>query len=84
MSACPHEKVQFCPLYVESHVGRGLGCIRAGDQFYCDARTPRAYQKMLAAVQAVDPRTVAILAFQEQGAKVREQRSRNMRLLGIQ
>lgn len=26
MKRCPHEDAQFCPLYVEAHNARGLGC----------------------------------------------------------
>lgn len=32
---CPHERIEHCPMYVESHRGTGLGCI-GDDIMECD------------------------------------------------
>ena len=80
---CPHARVQHCPLYVESHNCRQLGCV---DDIAKPCRVERGkttYTKAVKALRAVDPRLVAICEFNENAYESREQISRNMRLLGI-
>jgi hypothetical protein len=81
--SCPHERIQYCPLYVESHYARGLGCVDdpCGDCLV--TRGKMDYAAQVEVVRAVDPRMIAQLAFAEQAAASREQRARNMRLAGI-
>jgi hypothetical protein len=81
--ACPHERIQHCPLYVESHNVRGLGCV---DDMEGPCRVERGEMKYAAAVarvRAIDPRLIAQCEWSESNAVRSEQRARNMRLAGI-
>lgn len=83
MPKCPHEHIQYCPLYVESHNCRGLGCV---DYMHKDCRVARGawnYTKAIDALREVDLPLVAKIQFSEIAFYCREQRARNMRLLGI-
>lgn len=83
MNKCPHARIQFCPLYVESHHTRGFGCVD-------DAATPcrvergkMSYAKAIAQLSGVDARLVATLAFNEDAHRRAAQRARNLRLNGV-
>ena len=80
---CPHNRIQHCPLYVESHNCRQLGCV---DDLAKPCRVERgklSYQKGLSKLRAEDAKLVAICEFNEKAHESHEQISRNMRLLGI-
>lgn len=81
---CPHARIHRCPLYVESHNARGLGCIddlarpcrvKRGDQVYSEA---------IGRLMAVDLQLVMRCRFAEENDERREQRARNMRAAGLQ
>jgi hypothetical protein len=80
---CPHNRIQHCPLYVESHNCRQLGCFDGMDK-PCKVESGKMdYPKAVAALRAVDAKLVAIVEFNEKAHESRDQISRNMRLLGI-
>lgn len=83
---CPHEHIQYCPLYVIAHDGRhyALTCIRGVDDGPCEVeRGKMDYAAAVEQVRRADPRMVAIVAFNEQNHEARAQRARNMRLAGV-
>jgi hypothetical protein len=80
---CPHSRIQHCPLYVESHNQRHLGCV---DDMAKPCRVERgkmSYARGVSSRRAEDVRLVAICEFNEKAHEGREQISRNMRSLGI-
>jgi hypothetical protein len=80
---CPHAHINHCPLYVESHNCRQLGCV---DDLAKPCRVERGkmrYEKAVANLRTEDARLIAICEFNEKAHESREQISRNMRLLGI-
>jgi hypothetical protein len=80
---CPHTRIQHCPLYVESHNQRRLGCV---DDIAKPCQVERGkigYERGLRKLRAEYLRLVAICEFNEKAHESREQISRNMRLLGI-
>jgi hypothetical protein len=80
---CPHARIQHCPLYVESHNCRQLGCVDDLAKPCRVARGKMRYEKAVANLRAEDARLVAICEFNEKSHESREQISPNMRLLGI-
>lgn len=83
MSACPHPRIQYCPLYVESHNCRGLGCV---DDVGKDCKVKRGkmqYQEGIKNLGAVDIKLVKTCRFYEEENNKQEQRNRNLRLNGI-
>lgn len=79
---CPHKNISRCPLYVESHNVRGLGCVdNIGND--CKVERGKSYNILVEKLVEVD----ALLVFQCQSAEIadirREQRERNLRLNGI-
>jgi hypothetical protein len=80
---CPHARIQHCPLYVESHNCRQLGCVDDPAKLCLVERGKMKYEKALRNLRAEDARLVAICEFNEKAHESREQISRNMRLMGI-
>lgn len=84
---CPHKRIEYCPLYVESHTGRGMGCVSGeedGPLAVCRVgRGELRYEEAVAKLRAVDPHLVAQCEWNERAAAIREQRARNMRLAGV-
>lgn len=80
---CPHEDVQYCPLYVASH-GTGLGCddgeLGSGN---CAVARKMNYKREVQLVRVKVPGLVETCEWQEQLAARRDQQSRNIRLNGI-
>lgn len=82
MKSCPHKDIRFCPLYVESHNGRCLGCV---DDVGKDCKVARgaSYDKLVEKLIETD----ALIVFKCQSAEAaelrREQRARNLKLNGI-
>ena len=60
---CPFAgQIQFCPLYVESHNTRGLGCITdVGGK--CTVEKGRHFEIMLGVLKTVDPGLIELCAF---------------------
>lgn len=82
---CPHYDIRFCPLYVASHDGSGLGCDDGRlDEGTCAASRDVAYAEAVEHLRARQPRLVETLAFQEEAERLRQQRARTMRLAGLQ
>lgn len=78
---CPHQNIQFCPLYVASHMANGHGCDdgRLGEG-ECAVARGQSYEKSVAALSVVEPRLIAELRFSEEAKASKEQRARNMAL----
>ncbi|RWE31251.1 MAG: hypothetical protein EOS79_32205 [Mesorhizobium sp.] len=81
--ACPHKEIRFCPLYVASH-GTGFGCddgeLGHGE---CAVSRKMVYDRELELIRVHCPGLVEQLQWNEESEKMREQRSRNLRLAGI-
>ena len=81
---CPHDRVQFCPLYVAGHVGGLPTCMGKWDEEGCDVDHGRAdYCKLVVELFRADPKMVAECAEGQNRFEAKEQRDRNMRLSGI-
>lgn len=80
---CPHEMVQFCPLYVESHNGRMMGCVDDLEKPCMVADGRLVYAEAVGKLMAVDAQLVARCRFAEEEAQATAQRNRNMRAAGI-
>ena len=81
---CPHEHVQFCPLYVAGHVVGLPTCMGQWDFDGCDVHHGRAdYCQLVGELFRADPKLVAECAMGEERFEVGEQRARNMRSAGL-
>ena len=80
---CPHDKIQHCPLYVESHNCRGLGCVDDLAEPCKVKRGDMKYGPAVAALRAVDPQLVAQCEFAEDSEFRKAQHARNLQLNGI-
>lgn len=83
MSKCPHAHIQYCPLYVESHHARGMGCVDDVAKPCRVERDKMNYTGAIAALRVTDARLVARCEFAEMEMEHQEQRTRNMRLNGV-
>lgn len=82
--ACPHADIRFCPLYHASHMDNVSGCDDGRLQEGCCAvARGMDYHVAVAAMEAVEPRLVAQLRFDEDAAARVAQQRRNMRLLRL-
>lgn len=86
---CPHDHVQFCPLYVVAHEQRAellrLTCC-SGDMLMEGCAVERGtmdYRRQVALVASIDPRMVATVRFNEEARAAKDQKARNLRLAGI-
>ncbi len=80
MKACPHERIEYCPLYVESHYGRGLGCV---DDMALPCLVARGKMNYAKAVAKVGGDLVLQLGMLDMLRMAREQRARNRRAAGV-
>jgi hypothetical protein len=81
---CPHERVQYCPLYVAGHVVGLSTCMVKWDFDGCDVDHGRAdYGQLVAKLFRQDANMVAECALGEERAMAAEQRKRNMRAAGV-
>lgn len=82
---CPHEMIQFCPLYVAAHEAGGLGCDdgRLGEHDGCAVTRKLNYGAALKRLVEVKPELVEECALAEYAEQARRQRERNTRLNGI-
>src|SRR5947199_10391366 len=80
---CPHERIEFCPLYVAAHDGSlcGLGCddgkLEMGE---CRIDRGADYGAAIAQLSKRAPEMVADCALREHRAQSQAQRERNMRM----
>lgn len=85
MTYCPHQRVEFCPMYVAAHTGRGGSCCYGDLTEGCAVqREEMDYDAALAALRVLEPRIVGQCEFAESEHQRLEQRARNMRLNGVQ
>lgn len=78
---CPHADVRYCPLYVESHNTRGLGCVDGHITPLGDCKVARGagvYSEMVAKLEGVDARLVAQCRFLHDCEERRAQVRRNL------
>ncbi|OWV68060.1 hypothetical protein ATY76_14205 [Rhizobium sp. R339] len=83
---CPHKDIQFCPLYLAMHSSRLFGFSCDDGQLgsgLCAVARKLDYAKTVARLEAAWPGLVAERRFQEEAEEAKEQRRRNMRLLGL-
>lgn len=80
---CPHAHIQFCPLYVESHNCRGLGCVDILHEPCKIERKQMKYEIAIENLDRIDSILISECFFGEKEYERIEQRKRNMRLLGI-
>ena len=81
---CPHDDVQFCPLYVASNVGAG-GC-DDGNLARMSCAVDRGtinYSKEVAKLAKTDKQLINDCDDREWRAQSKAQRKRNMRMNGI-
>jgi hypothetical protein len=63
---CPHANIVHCPLYIESHNGRGIGCSGGEADRPCLVKAGRKnYTAELSRLVTVDARLVAECAWHE-------------------
>lgn len=80
---CPHEDIQYCPLYIASH-GTGLGCDDGGwGNGQCAVDRRMSYERERELVRVKAPGLVEQAEWREAAARRREQQGRNLRLNGI-
>ena len=84
MRECPHKNIVHCPLYVEAHNGRGMGCDDGGlADGFCGISRKLDYHHELGRLMAVDPQLVAQIQWEEKLASYEDQRKRNMRSAAV-
>lgn len=81
---CPHSRIEFCPLYIAAHEASGYGCDdgRLGEGG-CAVSRSMNYGKALAALSHANRELVQECAERESLHMRLEQRSRNMKNLGL-
>lgn len=81
---CPHDRVEFCPLYVAAHEGGGFGCddgrLQEGG---CAVSRSMDYGKALARLSNANRDLVQECAERESFFMKLEQRRRNMKAAGV-
>lgn len=85
MRRCPHNQVQFCPLYIAAHVPGAGGCDdgRIDDGRCAVDRGRLAYAARVARLRITNPGLVEEAEWRESAARALEQRARNRRLNGL-
>lgn len=83
-SKCPHPLVQYCPLYVAAHVGRGNSCDDGRlNEGGCAVDRGLDYAATLARLELDQFEMVARCQFAERRQASNDQRDRNMRAAGV-
>ena len=81
---CPHDRIEFCPLYVAAHEAGGLGCddgrLAEGG---CAVSRLMDYGRALARLSNENRELVLECAERESERMRTEQRRRNMKNLGL-
>ena len=84
MADCPHDHIEFCPLYVAAHEAGGLGCDdgRLGEDG-CAVSRGMDYGRGLAKLSLANSALVLECAERENHWMKTEQRRRNMKNAGV-
>lgn len=83
-SKCPHALVQYCPLYVAAHVGRGNSCDDGRmNEGGCAVDRGLDYARTLARLEIDQFDMVAKCQWAERREAAAAQRRRNMQQLGL-
>jgi len=81
---CPHPLVQYCPLYVAAHVGRGNSCDDGRlNEGGCAVDRGLDYASTLARLELDQFEMVARCQFAERQQASNDQRDRNMHAAGV-
>lgn len=81
---CPHERIEFCPLYIAAHEAGGLGCDDGRlDEGGCAISRLLDYGRALARLSNENRELVMECAEKESQYMRNEQRRRNMKNLGL-
>lgn len=80
---CPHERIQYCPLYVESHNCREMGCVDDVGKSCEVERGKMDYANAKAALERVDFKLISDCGIAERQFERTEQRKRNMQHLRL-
>ncbi len=83
---CPHDRIQYCPLYVGMHIAGGPSCWpKKGDPEMdgCAVEQGEPYEELVAKFFRAYPEEFAAVTLAEREYEKREQRSRNLANNGI-
>lgn len=81
---CPHEHIQFCPLYVAAHVAGAGGCDDGElGQGGCAVDRGMDYFKEVRRLEVEQFELVAQCEYDQRWHERNEQRKRNMRAAGV-
>ena len=84
MKKCPHEHVQYCPLYAAGHVAGLPTCMGQWDWDGCDVDHGRVdYGQKVAELFRHNPQLVAERAAAEECHEAKYQQQRNRRAAGL-
>jgi len=84
MRKCPHERIQYCPLYVAAHCAGLPTCIGRDLEDGCDVQQgKRDYGALVAKLSKVNSGIIEECADGEWRANRDAQRARNMRAAGL-
>ena len=81
---CPHEKVQFCPLYVGMHIVGSPNCWHRDLNVGCSVDHGASYEDLIAQFFRADPQMFAEITMAERADEGHDQRDRNLRALNMQ
>lgn len=81
---CPHADVRFCPLYIASHTGTGLGCDDGElQEGICAVARGLSYQANVELLRIKASGLVERAEWAAAAEAMNAQRARNLRLNGI-
>ena len=82
---CPHDLIQFCPLYAGMHIDNGPSCWPKNNDLEkgCAVDQGASYATLLARFERAHPDIVKERAAAERHHHASEQRDRNLKLNGI-
>lgn len=83
---CPHEYIQFCPLYVGMHIDGGPSCWPKNNRLEdlgCAVDQGASYENLVADFFREHPQDFAEITMAEREHESGLQRKRNMRLSGV-
>lgn len=84
MTDCPHDRIEFCPLYVAAHEAGGYGCDDGRlDEDGCAVSRGMDYGRALARLSLTNRALVLECAERQNHAMKVEQRRRNMKNAGV-
>ena len=85
MRKCPHDRIEFCPLYVAMHEAGGFGCDdgRLGEHDGCAVERGMDYGRAISRLCEARRELVQECAERESFFLKIDQRERNTRLNGI-